>query len=158
MIPAKWRTIIPILALIFLFNFEAIALLDLRGRVHPFTDSAWTPPLQTKPETSFSYGTINQYQNQEEVEPLLQEEALSYHNPVKEEGGDLLKQQFSTSKIEAKAPIDRMANVKGNVLNEKNETIVGVSVMIKGTDKGTVTDLAGDFQLQQVNASDILVF
>ena len=38
--------------------------------------------------------------------------------------------------------------VKGNVSDEKGEAIIGASVLVKGTSKGVITDLEGNFQLQ----------
>ena len=37
--------------------------------------------------------------------------------------------------------------VKGRITNEKNEPVVGASVMVKGTNTGTTTDEAGEFQI-----------
>lgn len=48
-------------------------------------------------------------------------------------------------------------NITGKVVDEKNEALVGVSVTIKGTSKGTITDVNGDFKLS-VEKGDILVF
>jgi hypothetical protein len=38
-------------------------------------------------------------------------------------------------------------NITGNVRSETGESLVGVSVQIKGTDKGGITDLDGNFTL-----------
>ncbi|WP_162846938.1 SusC/RagA family TonB-linked outer membrane protein [Mucilaginibacter gracilis] len=48
--------------------------------------------------------------------------------------------------------------VSGKVLDEKGQPLIGVSVTIKGTTKGTVTDPDGNFKIQADNPSDILVF
>jgi len=37
------------------------------------------------------------------------------------------------------------AAVKGQVVDDMNEAIIGASVVIKGTSQGTVTDLDGNF-------------
>jgi TonB-linked SusC/RagA family outer membrane protein len=50
-------------------------------------------------------------------------------------------------------PID----VKGKVLNEKGEAVIGVSIKVKGTDKGTITDENGEFTLRAIDANSILI-
>lgn len=50
-------------------------------------------------------------------------------------------------------PID----VKGRIVNEKGEPIVGVSVVVKGTRKGTTTNLNGEFTIENVEEGSSLV-
>ncbi|MDO8930638.1 MAG: carboxypeptidase-like regulatory domain-containing protein, partial [Bacteroidota bacterium] len=47
--------------------------------------------------------------------------------------------------------------IKGTVTDAKNETVPGVSVMIKGTMQGTITDIDGQYSLQ-AEPKAILVF
>ena len=47
--------------------------------------------------------------------------------------------------------------ITGTVVDNGNVPLVGVSVMIKGTQTGTITDLDGNFQLEGKNG-DVLVF
>lgn len=54
----------------------------------------------------------------------------------------------------APPPID----VKGQVLNEKEEPIEGVTVTIKGTNTGTSTDANGNFLLKSVDKDATLIF
>ena len=49
-------------------------------------------------------------------------------------------------------------SVNGKVTNTQGEPIPGVSVLIKGTTNGTITDSDGSYILKGVNANDILVF
>ncbi len=49
--------------------------------------------------------------------------------------------------------------VKGQVTGEESgESLPGVSVMIKGTNKGTVTDGQGNYTIEATNDNDVLVF
>ena len=48
--------------------------------------------------------------------------------------------------------------VTGKVVDENNEPIVGGSVIIKGTKTGTVTDVDGNFTLQNVEDGTALIF
>src|ERR1041385_8551222 len=47
--------------------------------------------------------------------------------------------------------------VQGTVMDEKGETLPGVSVKLKGTNEGTVTDLNGKFSIN-ASTGQILVF
>ena len=47
--------------------------------------------------------------------------------------------------------------IKGNVKDDQGIDLPGVSVMVKGTTKGTATDFDGNFQIE-VDANTILVF
>lgn len=49
-------------------------------------------------------------------------------------------------------------NVVGTVVDEKGETLPGVSVLVKGVSKGTITDLNGKFNMLMPGSSTILVF
>lgn len=48
--------------------------------------------------------------------------------------------------------------VSGKVTDETGQTLPGVTVLVKGTTKGTVTNADGNFTLTGVNNGDILVF
>lgn len=47
-------------------------------------------------------------------------------------------------------------DVKGKVVNESGEALAGISVIIKGTKRGTTTDDKGYFELKDVNADAVL--
>ncbi|MCG6186945.1 SusC/RagA family TonB-linked outer membrane protein [Maribellus maritimus] len=48
--------------------------------------------------------------------------------------------------------------IKGNVVDEKGEPLPGVTVLLKGTMKGTVTNGDGNFNINVDDASSVLVF
>ena len=48
-------------------------------------------------------------------------------------------------------------NVKGTVIDDNGEPVIGASVMIKGTLKGEITDVSGHFNLTGVKTTDKLV-
>jgi hypothetical protein len=57
------------------------------------------------------------------------------------------------------APETAAVSVKGSVTDNADGTaLVGASIMLKGTPRGTITDAEGKFTLQHVNAGDTLVF
>jgi len=58
--------------------------------------------------------------------------------------------------VAAKSPQNVV--ITGKVIDEKDQTLIGVSITIKGTTKGTITDLNGDFKITAGSNSDILVF
>jgi len=49
-------------------------------------------------------------------------------------------------------------DITGKVIDEKEQPLIGVSVTVKGTTKGTITDVNGNFKLAVANTNDILVF
>lgn len=48
--------------------------------------------------------------------------------------------------------------VKGKVTDEKNETLPGVNILIKGSSKGTVTDQNGNFSIEVNQENAVLAF
>ncbi|WP_207508711.1 SusC/RagA family TonB-linked outer membrane protein [Telluribacter humicola] len=48
--------------------------------------------------------------------------------------------------------------VTGKVLDEKGEGLPGVSILIKGTSRGTVTDINGNWEMMVPDANTVLVF
>lgn len=48
--------------------------------------------------------------------------------------------------------------ISGIVTGQEGETLIGVNVQVKGTNKGTSTDFEGHFQLNEVDVNDVLVF
>ncbi|MEX2564480.1 MAG: carboxypeptidase-like regulatory domain-containing protein, partial [Cyclobacteriaceae bacterium] len=53
---------------------------------------------------------------------------------------------------------DELIDVSGTVTSSNGEHIPGVSILVKGTFVGTVTDLDGNYSLNVPNEDDILVF
>ncbi|MCF8307761.1 MAG: TonB-dependent receptor [Bacteroidales bacterium] len=49
-------------------------------------------------------------------------------------------------------------DISGKVTNEKQEPIPGVSVVLKGTTQGTITDNAGEYNLKDIPSDGILVY
>ena len=47
-------------------------------------------------------------------------------------------------------------NITGLVTDKQNESIIGASVLVKGTDQGVVTDIDGKFSLSEVSPNAIL--
>lgn len=52
----------------------------------------------------------------------------------------------------SKNSIERNLVVRGTVLDETGEPVIGASVFIKGTTQGTVTDFDGNFEIQNVDS------
>ena len=49
-------------------------------------------------------------------------------------------------------------SVTGKILSTSGESIPGVSILVKGTAHGTISDIDGNFTIKGVNSEDILVF
>ena len=50
----------------------------------------------------------------------------------------------------------QQVNVNGIVKDATGETVIGASVVVKGTTNGTITGLDGDFSLSNVKKGDII--
>jgi len=59
----------------------------------------------------------------------------------------------ATDQLQA-PPVD----VKGTVRNEKGEPLEAVSIVVKGTKKGTITDANGNFSLTNLDKNAVLIF
>lgn len=57
-------------------------------------------------------------------------------------------------------PVKKVTNrsVSGKVVDEKGESLPGVSILIKGTQQGTVSDVNGSFSLETPDQGAVLVF
>lgn len=44
------------------------------------------------------------------------------------------------------------ATIKGNIVDENGEPIIGANILVKGTTNGTITDIDGNYQLEVENA------
>jgi TonB-linked SusC/RagA family outer membrane protein len=50
------------------------------------------------------------------------------------------------------------AQVRGKVTDEGGDALIGVSILVKGTTTGTTTDFDGNYSIDNVNESTVLVF
>lgn len=53
---------------------------------------------------------------------------------------------------------DERKNVTGKVVDSSGSPLIGVTVMLKGTTKGTVTDTDGNYSLKDIPSKGVLVF
>ena len=56
--------------------------------------------------------------------------------------------------IPSPVPID----VKGSVVDQNGEPLIGVNIQVKGTEKGSFTDFDGNFTIEDIDADAVLVF
>ena len=49
-------------------------------------------------------------------------------------------------------------NISGKVYDANHEPIIGATIMVKNTNKGTATDIDGKYSMKNINNDDILVF
>lgn len=66
------------------------------------------------------------------------------------------KEDHLNEMVAYRVPADVL--VTGKVTDEKDQPLVGVAITVKGTDRGTITDAAGNFKIAVKNTSDVLVF
>lgn len=66
----------------------------------------------------------------------------------------LIKPEIQRAQVKATPPV----NIKGTVTDAKGETLIGVSVVVKGTTTGTTTDMNGNYSLTAPDENAVLVF
>lgn len=64
---------------------------------------------------------------------------------------------FLKEKTQTNVPANQAVQVKGSVLDNKGEAIIGASILEKGTTNGTITDLDGNFILDVSSNQSTLV-
>ncbi len=64
----------------------------------------------------------------------------------------------ATDKIEASNAVEIQLKVSGTVLNANKEPVPGVTVLVKGTTIGTLTDAEGKYTLSNLPTGSVLVF
>ncbi len=82
---------------------------------------------------------------------------ISLKGSVNAAGQLLAKHVNRTERLGEKAPAADIT-ISGRVVDEKNNGLPGVTVVVKGSTKGTTTDEQGDFKIAVPNPQTILVF
>ena len=47
--------------------------------------------------------------------------------------------------------------IKGKIVDNAGEPMIGVNVLVKGTTNGAITDFEGNYSLADVNENDVLM-
>ena len=103
--------------------------------------------------------------NKESLESVLRQ-ILEPHNIGYQTSGEfiILRKSSSAPKSsmsDAKSQVERIneeITINGKVTDEKGESLPGVSIILKGTQRGTVTDIEGAYSFNVPDKSAILVF
>lgn len=120
-----------------------------------FVYSPRSLPVQRRVTLSLNNKTLS-----EVLDLLFQPEQISYRVV---NGRIILKMNIPTSSLPEPAtlPDSKPADitVQGKVTDEKNETVPGVNIVLKGTTRGAITDVDGSYKLNLPEGSNhILVF
>jgi|WetSurSiteA1Bulk_404760.scaffolds.fasta_scaffold13644_1 TonB family protein len=106
---------------------------------------------------------IQKYETKSGRQPDIRKEEVSETNPeaiivAQAEKPDQIKaieDVMAPEPVMAKRTSGYYTNVRGRIISsEDNQPLPGVSVSVKGTDKGTITDAAGNFSLGAEDASN----
>src|SRR4030043_605393 len=60
--------------------------------------------------------------------------------------------------ISQESESDQASVIRGNVKDESGEILIGVSIILKGTTTGTITDIDGNYKIEVADLNDILIF
>lgn len=63
----------------------------------------------------------------------------------------------SANDTSALLAVNQTVKLKGNVVDETGESMIGVAILVKGTTVGTVTDMSGNFTLDAPNSNATLI-
>ncbi|WP_149239842.1 SusC/RagA family TonB-linked outer membrane protein [Dyadobacter sp. 32] len=124
--------------------------------------------IESKTQVRFSYvpSIISNKQNnitreKQSVEQLLNN-LLPPHQLTFGLSGQFIiitKQAAAKSAVTDDSPTATVEKViNGTVKDEKGETLPGVSIIIKGSSKGTTTDTDGNFSIETPDNADVLIF
>ena len=65
--------------------------------------------------------------------------------------------QLAFSRSQEVLTVTQTGTVKGQVVDENGESVIGASVLLKGTTNGVITDINGNFVLEGVTGGTLLV-
>ncbi|MGQ1783630.1 MULTISPECIES: SusC/RagA family TonB-linked outer membrane protein [unclassified Saccharicrinis] len=65
---------------------------------------------------------------------------------------------YSVSNTNPESVFQQQKSVTGTVNDNAGQPLPGVTVVLKGTTQGTITDIDGNFQILNIKAGDVLVF
>src|SRR5690606_22268888 len=112
--------------------------------------------------TSLSYKLFNQqfliiYKNDEEGLKTLRRMSKYLDKLIRDEEKAITKGRDISPQLKGNYALKAFETIRGTVINDAGEPLIGVSILIKGKGIGAVTDLEGRFQLEGVVAQDVLV-
>jgi TonB-dependent SusC/RagA subfamily outer membrane receptor len=96
---------------------------------------------------------LNQAPLKEALDICFKDQPLSYSIVDK----TIIVSKKETDRIVSSNPTVPLLDVKGKVINEKGDPIVGGSVKVKGTNKGTSTGDNGEFPLRGIEDNTVFV-
>ncbi|WP_236974416.1 SusC/RagA family TonB-linked outer membrane protein [Membranihabitans maritimus] len=77
-----------------------------------------------------------------------------YLNPVQRQRSNNVK---VVSLLQRTNRFEPQEIIKGKIVDQSGEPLIGVNVLVKGTDKGTATDFEGNFILEDVDDNAVIV-
>ncbi|ODS81002.1 MAG: hypothetical protein ABS46_12700 [Cytophagaceae bacterium SCN 52-12] len=108
------------------------------------------------------------YRVSEVLDRTLSPLGLTYMNTgnvvyiIKRKSQSLKAVNFSQSDPTAELPVQyaeiKIPTIKGKVIDDKGEALPGVSILLKGTQQGTTTDIEGNFTINVPDQGAVLVF
>ena len=105
-------------------------------------------------------------------QPVIDPNQIVSIEAKNEEVASVLKRIFDRNKVEVEIinkkiylkpksqisqPKGKPCKLSGKVLDEKGEAIIGASILVKGTNNGTITDIDGNFTLADVPSNADLI-
>ncbi len=120
------------------------------------TESAAPPPvtlMDGKPAPAIQADDAVAFEEKKE-ETLKDETAAK----AKTSRTEAMKRADAPAAGKLAAPAGNFRKITGNVTDESGQALIGVSILAKGTNNGTVTDLDGNYSINVSEAAPALVF
>lgn len=131
-------------------NFKNTSLKEIIWEIQKQTDFTFIYSTNDVQEIKINNLNVNKELATQVLDKCLENSGLTYtiHNGVV---------AIKKAEVRTAAPEQQKWNVKGKVTDDKGEEIVGANILIKGTQKGAITDLDGNFSISVDNSQPVTI-
>lgn len=95
---------------------------------------------------------------EETVGEILSQVFVDLPYSFKELDNKLILIEWSESKMNLTRSAQQQRTVTGKVTDENGESLPGVTIVVKGTTSGTITNMDGNYQLENISPNTTLIF
>lgn len=135
-------------------NEKNVSLDKVLAEIEKQTDYLfiYNDKVETNKTVSIKANTKPVYQV---LDNLLKETNVSY---LMEGSHIILSNKNQKEYLSVNTPLQDGKNITGKVLDDQGEPLIGVSIRVKGTTTGAVTDLDGSFSIRVADPNAVLIF
>ncbi|WP_236981008.1 SusC/RagA family TonB-linked outer membrane protein [Membranihabitans maritimus] len=153
-----------------LFNYDRSIVSNVKVNYDPAVSSNVDEAISSVlKDTDLKYHMFNHryvviYKNDRQGIESLKEMIRHFQEIVDDKEEDIKRELVPTPKLLRTSIINSIdskklvLDVTGKVVDVNGTPLIGVNVLVKGTDNGTATDFNGEFTLNDVNENAVIVF